>query len=144
MKAYVTLGELFNEPDDLVMRCKIALLWFDNLLIQSFSNSFYVDYLLEEYKISNEYEQFLRGFIIDYPEMIDIYKRQSKNNKLLNVTDQVLRDYFEGEYIGKERDIFLEKNYITHGIEKWAELNMTESYAFIGRKVEQKIIRNTF
>lgn len=144
MKAYVTLGELFSEPDDLLMRCKIALLWFDNLLIQSFPNNFYVDYLLEEYKISNKYERFLREFIIDYPETIDIYKQQSKNNKLLNVTDQVLRDYFEGEYIGKERDIFLEKNCITYGVEKWAELNMTEPYAFIGRKVEQKIIRNTF
>lgn len=50
MKAYVTLGELFSEPDDLLMRCKIALLWFDNLLIQSFPNNFYVDYLLEEIK----------------------------------------------------------------------------------------------
>lgn len=144
MKAYVTLGELFDEPDDLVIRCKIALLWFDSLLVQSFSDSFYVDYLLEEYKISNEYEKFLREFIIDYPERIDIYKQQSKNEKLLTVTDYALQDYFKGEYIGKERDIFLEKNYITHGIEKWAELNVTEPYAFIGRKVEQNIIRNTF
>lgn len=30
MKAYVTLGELFNEPDDLVMRCKIALFFEKN------------------------------------------------------------------------------------------------------------------
>lgn len=142
MMAYVTLGQLFNENEQFERKSKIALLWFDKILVQSFSNSFFVDYLMENNDIREEYEKILRETMIDIPYKIDIYE-PSKNIELHNNAREIISDYFGAEYIGKERDVALESNYTSQCIEKWMQLNQEKPYGFIGREIERKIIEKT-
>ena len=143
MKAYMSLDKLFND-EHYERTAKIAALWFDKVMIQSFSKSFYVDYLTEETSISEESINVLREVFVDIVEPINIYKINTSDKILLETSKRIVSDYIGKDYIGKEREVYLTSNFITYCIEKWKWLNSMEKYAYIGKKPESEIIKTLY
>lgn len=64
MKAYMSLTRLYNDHLS-ESKAKIAALWFDEVMIYSFSKSFFPEYLMEVYGISKGHENLLRSIFTD-------------------------------------------------------------------------------
>lgn len=134
---------------------KIAALWFDEVMIHSFSKSYFVDYLTDIYSISRNNENILRSIFTDVKD--DAFSQNQGENilystagefiedkRLLEISRKVISEIIGDDYKTKQRDVIVISNNSSYCIEKWKQLNSIEQCAFIGEPYESKILQSAY